>query len=1307
MPTLEESFVADTEPSLEESFKPDALEKDFKPEDQASVTSRVQIPAPGEMAPVARAMGQVPVEGDLVGPLPSTGQRLQESERSPEGMAMGAALNKPLVTVPVGVARPLVEAAVSQIPLAKTLLPLSRSAMEGVTEAVRKNMEQATSPVGLSQLPWMAIGGAEATALRGAGMASKSIAAGFSAMGAEQTVASSKEFVDAVSRGDAKGAAEAASQTLLGGAMTAGGLMSLRGHTFAYVPEERQLTTGKFTSMPELSGSTYEDAALRVSPTIPAERQLPSPRIRMPEFTESTLAPEGPKPLGLPAPGETLRPSTLTEMGQPRVTTLTEPVNLPPSPEAVPQEGHRIVLPLEPETAQKARQVWKKPIDIEAQVEGVDAIKQLVQFSDEQKVPGKPYAPPVISTDLRQLERMMQRNSVSKVESWANEVINDKLREVGSNPFFDPEFLAAAGVKATILFKRGVTNFAEWSGRMKEQFGAGIEPHLETLYRSVSQHYEDQKKGASSATQERQVQGNVPIQREGDVSRGAPAEAGVGGGIRPTTEVRPQETVAPPVIREPPVIHQQASEFLGDTSGAIQTPGFRAWLNGMAGESMPKTTAVDRAAGEAGVRWASSHIAAPYASKAFRETVLQGGVDPVRFGAALTEDNLRSVRQGFEARGEPDKASQVGSLVGQEGSPFPTEEAYQSYLQEPSTQAAIERHKAMWDQHVEPMYKKAAMIDPEVELPSRGLQTGARINLFVPGEETVRPRTTASAGARLTATFQKKSPFAKEAKGTGNYGVDYRDMMDNTYSRQLDIANQNDFNNKLVASGNAIIGPPGQRPTIQGEGTTAFPLKRTQFITKTGEGTSTFNRSRNIYVRNSLASEYSAVANPFGTSTRGGRLITKLSGGFNKMALAGLTDFTVHMSNLATILTTRPATGNVIADILMSTAARSDLAVTAVKALSKGLSDNTAQLSELAQIGALRQGGAKHFTGKAIEWADQTVRLVMDDAYKSMAAKGLVENSETARREFVNQAGQYNKRLQGRITATLREYGVSPFITAGKTFNTLGVRNVLMDPGVKGASPLLRAQVLSKWVGTVGVLGALNYLLTANQEGGGVMGRPGVPLGRLDTGMVDEDGRPLTIPFLDIMGFGRGLRVTGIRGAADALRFGLPLQTALDAAARDTINSAIAPLAGPPVRFALGAGGGQPAAFNVGRQFPVVQPGENQHFSDFAHALGEANPIVGSLIDMARPGGSVGAGITRQLPRFSLQPSRAPEMMENYAEIVHKAQLYTYTDDLIRRTRKMSASGRTPFIESELEKIESDEDRDFVTKALQHRKISW
>lgn len=1186
-------------------------------------------------------------------------QQLQDALSSPEETAFTQKIQQPNVRVPSGMA--VTGNLVPGLAAVQSLLPKSaqelggnviRSAV-GMEQALREILEGQTSYENLAVAPLVVAGGAEAGALKGAGVLGKSLAAGFGLQGAQSLLQQSPEFAAAVQKGDWQDASRLATGILASGAQAGLGFYGLRGQPRSLITREDRLLMAPRIRMPELSDSTYEEAALRVQPTAPAARQLPAPRILSPEFTESTRL-------------------EAARTGQPS--------------EAV----QRIELPVEPETAAKARKVWSKEVDPEAQLEGAEALRQLASMTEETKTPGQPYKPPTVNVDLRQLERMMQRNTVSKVETWADDTVRKKLTEMGANPYFDPEFLAAASVKAAILAKRGVTAFAEFSDAMLKQFGPGIADRLPSLFEQAQRYVKPESVEV----------GKTPPKTVPPV---------IGSSKRAKTAAQAQPPVASnlaqPPITPPPIIPPPKAAMLDNAGDSLWTKAGNV-IKGMAGESMPKTTTADRMAGELGVRWASSHIAAPYQAQAFHQTVLQGGVDPVRFGAALTEDNLRSVRQGFVEAGQEEQANAVGTLIGRKGSPFATEEQYQAYLARPDVQAAIKRHTQLWDQYVEPMYKRAAQIDPDEELASRGLQTGARINLFVPQEGGIDPKTTVSAAPRLTATFERKTPFARQAKGTGTYGVDYRDMMGNTYAKQLDIANQNAFNQRLVDSGNAVIGPAGQRPVLKGEETTAFPLKRNLFVTQGDEGTKTFPQIKNIYVRRSLAPEYTAAANPFGTSGRTPFNFGKVAGAVNRAALAGLTDFTVHVSNLATVLMTRPASGNIMSDMLLSGAGRADILVSGVKAIQKAVSNNSRQLAELAEIGALRQPHGGRWTGKVIEKMDETVRLVMDDVYKDLAKQGLVEQSETARREFVNQVGQYNKRLQGQVVRTLRDWGVSPFITAGKTFNTLGVRNMLLDPGAKGASPALRAVVASKWLGTIGVLGTLNYMLTAD-KGGGVMGRPGVPLGRLDTGMVNENGQPLTIPFLDVVGFGRGLRVTGVRATADALRWGLPLQTALDSGVRDVVNSAIAPAVGPLPRLAVGGTTGRSVGMNLPRQYPVVQPGENQVSSDFAHALGDANPVVGSIIDLGRTGGSATAALQRQLPRFTLQPGRPQEMMENYTEIVRRAQLYTYTDDLVHRARRMPESERAAYIDSELNKLEDDSEREFVEKALEYRKVEY
>lgn len=801
------------------------------------------------------------------------------------------------------------------------------------------------------------------------------------------------------------------------------------------------------------------------------------------------------------------------------------------------------------------------------------------------------------------------------------------------------------------------------------------------------------------------------IQKEGDGvlndKQGLPTTATEVPASEPPEDAQNRSLGIAPKL--PQFIQNMASLFTGGNASKAWN-ATRTSIAGAFGKTLPKTTLSSKDAGEAGARYLSSRIAAPYMADAYSSEVLNtSGVDPVKFGAALTEDNLRSVKKGFADAGEVDKANNVKSLIGPRG-PFNTEAEYQAYLQQPDVQQAIAAHKQLWDQTVDPMYKQAMDIDPNEVLPTRGLQTDARINLFVPKEgETIAPsdRAQAFGGANLTATFKRKSPFGIQAKGSSeNYGINYKDIIANTFHRQLEIANKAKFDDALVKAGDAVIDRPGQQLELKGEPTKVFPYKRQRVIFPTEEGTKGVSQNQNIYVRRSLSGEYERAANVTGNQFPN---LSKITNPINQVALAGLTDATVHVSNLGTALFTRPG-GNLAADVLLSAFGRSDIPLKIVEVIKKSFNENRDQLSELAQIGALREyPKSKSPLANLVHWADKHTRLVLDDTYKKLSDAGIVENSETSRREFVNQAGQYNKRAQGSLTRMLRDTGIGPFVTAGKTFIGQGYRNVAVSPGVKATSPMnaakLRADVLSKWLGFTAFVATANYVLTHN-KGGGVTGRAGTPIGRIDTGMNDQANRPLTIPIADIVGYGRALRVSGIKGYADAKRKGLPEQVAIDASARDLINSFISPVAGPPVRLAVGASTGYPTAVNVGRQFPVVPPGKSQKASDALHAVGESSPILSSIIARNEPGGTWQKAVQKQLPRMALQPIQPEQMIAKYPEIVRKAQVNEYINDVIKRARYMKQEDRDQFVSDSLNKIDRA-DKTHAERLLQERRIVW
>lgn len=856
-----------------------------------------------------------------------------------------------------------------------------------------------------------------------------------------------------------------------------------------------------------------------------------------------------------------------------------------------------------------------------------------------------------------------------------------------------------------------------------------------------------------------------------------PGIVGMGGAVEsefslPTIEDQISGKGLAPAREKPTPLEEPAQQStLQEMTQAVKNLGesVKGWLGGVAGKTFPRTTLKSRQLGELGARWISSQIAAKPKAEVFAADVLgNSGIEPRHLGAALTEDNLRSIKQAFndkadeaenrheliaDLRGElenlkdmdaedpaikadkqkaqkeiarlkaltdedvalfRDKANAVQSFIGTKNFPFKTEEEYQAFLDNPKTQEAVERHKSLWQAVVEPQYKEAMGLDPDLELPSRGLQTGARINLrAVLENETGRDVVRTANRGNLLGTLRKKSPFGVRAKGTGEaYHVNYYDLMENTFGKQLEIANKNAFERALVDEGQAVIAPPGESVTIEGQPAVPFPLKRQRIVYPGGGGSS---RNEMLYVNKKLAREYRIAANvdmpPPPVVVRG------VAHALNTSALAGATDATTHVLNQVSTLATLPgASGRLLHDTMLSIApGRPDIFVAVGRALAKGFRDNRAQLASLAEIGALRAHeeptgipGLRQLS-QLVHWMDKTTRLALDDAYKRLAADNLVENSETARREFVNQVGQYNKRAQSYYKRWFRDTGLGPFVTAGTTFNTLGVRAVTLNPGVKTttlpAAIAVRANMLAKLAGTAATVAIANYLLTKD-KGGGVLGRPGIPLGDIDLGTDDKNGRPNRIAIFSMIGPGRGMRVTGARGFIQGKMLGLPTGTAMQGAERDMINSAFSPWAGPPVKFLTTAATGHATAVDVPRVSPVVPPGQNQFASNLREAMVQANPVVAGVKKGFEPG-STGwtEALKSQLPRFIPQPGKPPEMMKDYPGIVRRAQANTFIEDVIARARKMEPEARRAYLLDQVNRLEQPQDRQKAMKEFHFRKV--
>ena len=472
------------------------------------------------------------------------------------------------------------------------------------------------------------------------------------------------------------------------------------------------------------------------------------------------------------------------------------------------------------------------------------------------------------------------------------------------------------------------------------------------------------------------------------------------------------------------------------------------------------------------------------------------------------------------------------------------------------------------------------------------------------GEGT--PKTTArgSSAGNLRNPLLKPSPFGKRAKGTGEgYEIRLSKMIENTLKKGSEIARWHEATQQMGKDGIAQIGSPVKRPTIDGKPTVGFDLKRRTLLS---EG-QTIPQDKVLWVRADLAGELRQALNV--DSPHYSRTLRAAADLANRSALASLTEAMYHTANQISALVQSPGTGTIIKPMFQ-------------KAMQYLQRDPIVRnrLVELARMGATKEPDAPmigwqkinplQWTGRAIKLTDRIGRLVLDDAYTKLVARGLEKETETGRRDFVNRFGQYNIRGQHRLVALVRQTGLGPFATAGTNFYALAAKSLAFSPGLKGSSVSanlqLRGAILARYAAIGAGVALANYLKWGRFDGGN-----NTPYGaiRLDD---DENGKTRYFDVLGRTPLGRGLRETGLKTVIEDARSGQLGTETMDKAVKTAGTAMLSPFEGPLVRdLAVGLTGYDPSGFDVAEHAPI---GQSQAVANLKAMAVEANPIVSSLM---------------------------------------------------------------------------------------------
>jgi hypothetical protein len=674
----------------------------------------------------------------------------------------------------------------------------------------------------------------------------------------------------------------------------------------------------------------------------------------------------------------------------------------------------------------------------------------------------------------------------------------------------------------------------------------------------------------------------------------------------------------------------------------------RLWdgLRELGGAMAPRTSRLSQSAGEALTRFNASDIYARELTPHLIDRVLGPDARPndaLIVGGVIVETRLRHMREDFLRRGEPEKAREVRTIIGMplDGdplkNPFLSEADYQRYRSDPQVREAVERYRSEVVPILERNFRDAQGLEDTDPINSHTQIPGLPVNFKVPQGE-VRPGTVSTRRGEPTNPKQRKLPFANEATGAADaYEIGLDALIDHSVRRGTALAAQARMYRSLEAAGLAEWGPRGQPREINGQAARELkevrPPKGTQEA-KAGE-TSLYLDGR-VYdeVRQALQ-----VDAPWKRWWGTGLL--------SRATLASTVEFAYHGKNLLTQLFKPGVTWN-----------PATLLGTAYKVVS-GDRATAERLVELARIGAMKESGSEAglllperyarldptaWTSKALDVLGRTMRLVSDDAFTRLARRGLVAGSETNRRDFINQLGQYNQRAQNGLVAWLRQTGVGPFATAGTNFYMQGLRAMAFSPGVKatsfGAAVALRAEMLAKVGAVAGAVVLANYL-----RWGRVDGDDNTPFGAMKVGE-DSQGRTVYLDLLAMTGVTRGMRETGTLALAEGLRPGARARGTEGAdigaqAFGSALHAALHPAMGPSVSFVHTLATGENT---LGRRVAPLR----EQAPHFAAAFLEANPVIAELTRGMRLGKEFEALPTagRLLgpfgPRVSRQPPGTP-----------------------------------------------------------------
>lgn len=575
------------------------------------------------------------------------------------------------------------------------------------------------------------------------------------------------------------------------------------------------------------------------------------------------------------------------------------------------------------------------------------------------------------------------------------------------------------------------------------------------------------------------------------------------------------------------------------------------------------------------------------------------------------------------------------------------EAKWQSAMKDPEIAGNVERWNNLGAPVLDGLYNEMKALDPDAPQPPRGRHS-AGVSLvsndhdlfdYGMGEQgATEPDPKQPAGGTMRNAKVSKDRWDQSASGLGDYETNPETVLNKIIGARWNQVTKLRLFKDMENSGTGYI---ADAPPVLNENGKPVQLRRLDITQpKTEDNGYTRMVPKTMWVRPEAYRETRDVLNTdlAPPSSPVFRALTRIQ-------LLQVADAVTHTKNLHSVLASALGGESGWRDLARKVPgiATGDAVQEWVRTWREMVGDGPGireEMAAMAKAGNLRPdfpaAGIQKITKMQdfLHAADTAGRVILNRRFDNLVARGEAVDSGTNRRNFIAQLGNYNRRLMNPMARIFKDLGLSPFVTAGTTFNRQGRRLLTGDPGYTatstGAALKARAINLGGVVMAMGLLPSLVNMATTGHP----LGRSGTPFGAIDTGTDDDQGNHRIFDYLQLMGMRRGLRSLGIDAIANGLIDGKDWNTIGGNAVNDVTQAALHPWMGPGVGFAAAALTGRRLDTRGKMEANVMpQGGLAQNLENARAALQSQNPFVygvgkaiASPVNKALGGGGDGQG---------------------------------------------------------------------------------